>query len=210
VQGENGNVFLKIRASAGGTTEGGANQVTHLLALWSQGDQLALGKLMPLVYGELHRQAERCMAAERPGHTLQTAALINEAYLRLAGSASVNWESQTHFFGVCAQVMRRILVDWARARQTRKRGGNMAPLELDEALAAAQPDRSAIDDVLQALAEIDPRKARVVELRFFGGLSVEETAQTLDVSVETVHRDWKLAKIWLRRELSGGPQRSAV
>jgi RNA polymerase sigma factor (TIGR02999 family) len=189
--------------------EGGANHITQLLELWSQGDQLALEKLMPLVYSELHRQAERYMAAERPGHTLQTTALINEAYLRLAGSASVNWESRTHFFGVCAQVMRRILVDWARARQAGKRGGNMAPLELDEALAAAaQPgtDLVAIDDALQALAEIDPRKARVVELRFFGGLSVEETAQVLKVSVETVHRDWKLAKIWLRRELSGGHQ----
>jgi RNA polymerase sigma factor (TIGR02999 family) len=184
-----------------------ADRVTGLLELWSQGDQLALERLVPLVYGELHRLAQRYMADERPGHTLQATALVNEAYVKLAGSDHTNWESRTQFFGVCAQVMRRILVDWARARQTGKRGGNVAVLELDDALAAtAQPgsDLVAIDDALKALAEIDPRKSRVVELRFFGGLSVEETAAVLKVSVETVHRDWRLARGWLRRELRGG------
>ena len=184
-----------------------ANGVTELLELWSQGDQLALEQLVPLVYGELHRLAQRYMADERPGHTLQATALVNEAYVRLAGSAHTNWESRTQFFGVCAQVMRRILVDWARARQAGKRGGNIAILELEDALAAtAQPgnDLVAIDDALKALAEIDPRKSRVIELRFFGGLSVEETAAVLKVSVETVHRDWRLARSWLRRELGGG------
>jgi RNA polymerase sigma factor (TIGR02999 family) len=181
--------------------------VTRLLELWSQGDQLALEQLMPLVYSELHRLAQRYMAGERPGHTLQATALVNEAYLRLAGSANTNWESRTQFFGVCAQMMRHILVDWARSRKTGKRGGKVALLELDDALAAAaQPgtDLVAIDDALQALAEIDPRKSRVVELRFFGGMSMEETARVLKVSVETVQRDWKFARSWLRRELSGG------
>jgi len=184
-----------------------AKGVTELLELWSQGDQLALEQLVPLVYGELHRLAQRYMADERPGLTLQATALVNEAYVRLAGSAHTNWESRTQFFGVCAQVMRRILVDWARARQARKRGGNIAILELEDALAAtAQPGSNlvAIDDALKALAEIDPRKSRVIELRFFGGLSVEETAAVLKVSVETVHRDWRLARSWLRRELRGG------
>jgi RNA polymerase sigma factor (TIGR02999 family) len=181
--------------------------LTQLLELWSQGDPLALEQLVPLVYSELHRLAQRYMAGERPGHTLQTTALVNEAYLRLAGSANKSWESRTQFFGVCAQVMRHILVDWARSRQAAKRGGNVALLELDDALAAtAQPgaDLVAIDDTLKALAEIDPRKSRVVELRFFGGLSAQETAEVLKVSVESVHRDWKLARSWLRRELGGG------
>jgi RNA polymerase sigma factor (TIGR02999 family) len=187
--------------------EPGANHVTQLLELWSQGDQAALEQLVPLVYTELHRLAQRYMAGERPGHTLQTTALVNEAYLRLAGSANKSWEGRTQFFGVCAQVMRHILVDWARSRQAGKRGGKVALLELDDALAAtAQPgtDLAAIDDALKALAEIDPRKSRVVELRFFGGLSAQETAEVLQVSVETVHRDWRLARSWLRRELGGG------
>ena len=186
--------------------EGTENHVTRLLELWSRGDPLALEQLVPLVYSELHRLAQRYMADERPGHTLQTTALVNEAYLRLAGSANTNWDSRTQFFGVCAQVMRHVLVDWARSRQTGKRGGKVALLELDDALAVtAQPgnDIAAIDDALKALAAIDPRKSRVVELRFFGGLSVQETADVLKVSVETVHRDWKLARSWLRRELGG-------
>jgi RNA polymerase sigma factor (TIGR02999 family) len=181
--------------------------LTQLLELWSQGDRLALEQLMPLVYNELHRLAQRYMAGERPGHTLQATALVNEAYLRLAGSANTNWESRTQFFGVCAQVMRHILVDWARTRKAAKRGGKVALLELDDALAAtAQPgtDLVAIDDALKALAEIDPRKSRVVELRFFGGMNTEETAKVLNVSVETVQRDWKFARSWLRRELSEG------
>jgi RNA polymerase sigma factor (TIGR02999 family) len=184
-----------------------SNQITELLQSWNQGDQGAIDKLVPLVYNELHRLAQHYMSDERPGHTLQTTALVNEAYLRLVDSAPANWEGRTHFFGVCARVMRRILVDWARARQALKRGGDMSALDLNEALAAAkQPgnDLVAIDDALQLLAAVDPRKSQVVELRFFGGLSVKETAEVLKISPETVQRDWKLAKIWLRRELSVG------
>jgi RNA polymerase sigma factor (TIGR02999 family) len=184
-----------------------SEQITELLQSWSQGDEGAIEKLVPLVYGQLHRLAQRYMSDERPGHTLQTTALVNEAYLRLVDSAHANWESRTHFFGVCAQVMRRILVDWARSRQALKRGGDVSALDLDEALAAAkQPgtDLVAIDDALKSLSVVDPRKGQVVEMRFFGGLSVKEIAEVLKVSPETVLRDWKLAKSWLRRELSRG------
>jgi RNA polymerase sigma-70 factor (ECF subfamily) len=180
--------------------------ITRLLELWNQGDPQAIEELMPIVYDELHRLARRYISDERPGHTLQTTALVNEAYLRLVDAAP-SWEGRTHFFGVCAQLMRRILVDWARSRQAQKRGNDAPKLELDDALvAAAQPgtDLVAIDDALNALAHIDPRKSRVVELRFFGGLSVKETAEVLHISSETVLRDWKLAKSWLRRELRGG------
>jgi RNA polymerase sigma factor (TIGR02999 family) len=184
-----------------------SEQITHLLQSWTQGDQGAIEKLVPLVYDELHHLAQRYMSDERPDHTLQTTALVNEAYLRLVDSGDANWESRTHFFGVCAQVMRRILVDWARSRQALKRGGDVSALDLDEALAATkQPgsDLVALDDALKALMAVDPRKAQVVEMRFFGGLSVKETAEVLKVSPETVQRDWKVAKSWLRRELSGG------
>lgn len=143
-------------------------QITELLQLWSQGDQSAMEKLAPLVYHDLHRLAKRYMSDERPGHTLQTTALVNEAYLRLVDSSRTGWQGRTHFFGACAQVMRRILVDWARSRQTQKRGGDVSALELDEAIAAAkQPssDLVAIDDALKALEAIDPRKGRVVEMR---------------------------------------------
>lgn len=165
---------------------------------------------MPLVYDELHRLARHYMSDERPGHTLQTTALVNEAYVRLVDSAHSSWESRSHFFGVCAQVMRRILVDWARSRQALKRGGDARALDFDEALAAAKEpgtDLVAIDDALKALAALDSRKVQVVEMRFFGGLSVKETAEVLQVSPETVQRDWKLAKSWLRREMSGGNSR---
>jgi RNA polymerase sigma factor (TIGR02999 family) len=184
-----------------------SEQITELLQSWSQGDPGAMEKLVPLVYGELHRLAQRYMSDERPEHTLQTTALVNEAYLRLVDSSHASWEGRTHFFGVCAKVMRRILVDWARSRQALKRGGDVRALDLDEALGAAQQpgtDLVAIDDALKALAEVDPRKGQVVEMRFFGGLSVKETAEVLKVSPETVQRDWKFAKSWLRRELSGG------
>ncbi len=180
-------------------------EVTQLLQAWSDGEQGALEKLVPIVYSELHRTAQRYMARERRDHTLQTSALINEAYLRLVDSVKADWQSRAHFFAVCAQVMRRILVDWTRSRRALKRGGDIHPLELEEALAAAQEpgaDLVALDDALKALAAVDSRKSQVVELRFFGGLSVEETAGVLNVSSETVLRDWKLAKIWLRRELS--------
>ena len=181
-----------------------AHEVTQLLHAWSEGEESALPKLVPLVYGELHRLARRFMAHERPGHTLQTTALVNEAYLRLVDAGQARWQDRAHFFAVCAQVMRRILVDWARSRQALKRGANLPSLELDEALVVAEgkgPGLIALDEALKSLAATDPRKGQVVELRFFGGLSVEETAEVLKVSKETVLRDWKLAKSWLRREL---------
>ena len=185
--------------------EPSAHEITRLLQAWSEGEQSALDRLIPLVYQELHRLAHRYMARERSGHTLQTTALLNEAYLRLVDSAKPNWQSRTHFFAVSAQVMRRILVDWARSRQALKRGGQERPLELEEALVvgdAPRTDLVGLDGALKALAALDPRKSAVVELRFFGGLSVEEAAEVLKVSPETVMRDWKSAKRWLRRELS--------
>jgi RNA polymerase sigma factor (TIGR02999 family) len=180
------------------------SQITQLLQSWSNGDESAIEQLMPLVYDELHRLAQRYMSDEKPGHTLQTTALVNEAYLRLVHSSQANWAGRSHFFAVCAQVMRRILVDWARSRRSLKRGSDIPALQLDEALAEAmQPgaDLVAVDEALKTLALVDQRKARIVELRFFGGLSVAETAEVLKVSEETVHRDWKLAKHWLRQEL---------
>jgi RNA polymerase sigma factor (TIGR02999 family) len=181
-----------------------AIQITQLLQSWSQGDEGAIDKLMPLVYDDLHRMARRYMSDEKPGHTLQTTALVNEAYLRLVHASQADWRNRSHFFAVCAQVMRRILVDWARSRQAQKRGSDVSALELNEALAVpieTGTDLVAIDDALKALALVDPRMSQIVELRFFGGLSVQETAEVLKVSQETVHRDWRLAKSWLRREL---------
>jgi RNA polymerase sigma factor (TIGR02999 family) len=187
------------------------DHITQLLQSWSQGDRGAMEQLMPLVFEELHRVAQCYMSGERPGHTLQTTALVNETYLRLVSSEGANWEGRTHFFGVCAQMMRRILVDWTRSRQALKRGGEARALDLDsEALAMIhQPgtDLVALDDALSALSAIDARKGRVVELRFFGGLSVKETAEILGISPETVQRDWKMAKSWLRRELNGARPR---
>ena len=186
-----------------------SHEITELLQAWSRGEEGALEKLAPLVYEELHRLAQRYMARERPGHTLQTTALLNEAYLRLVGAADAGWESRTHFFAVSAQVMRRILVDWARSQQALKRGGEITRLQLEEPLAVADgrgPDLVALDDALHALAAFDARKSQVVELRFFGGLSVEETAQVLKISSDTVTRDWKLAKTWLRREMTQDDQ----
>ena len=186
-------------------------EITQLLRAWSGGAENALDKLVPLVYGELHRMARRYMAREQPGNTLQVTALVNEAYLKLihsrglVDSRQASWQNRAHFFAVCAQVMRRILVDRARSRRAGKRGMGTRALELDEALVAAQglsADLVALDDALKDLAALDPRKGQIVELRFFGGLSVEETAEVLKVSKETVMRDWKLAKSWLRRELS--------
>jgi RNA polymerase sigma factor (TIGR02999 family) len=176
-----------------------------MLVAWSQGDQAAFEKLVPLVSAELHRLAKRYMSRERPGHTLQTTALINEAYLRLIDGAQVDWQNRTHFFAVSAQVMRRILVDFARSHQNLKRGGNARLITLDEAVPVSpevDANLVAIDEALNALAEVDPRQSKVVELRFFGGLSLEETAETLKISVATVRRDWTMARAWLRRELS--------
>jgi RNA polymerase sigma-70 factor, ECF subfamily len=181
------------------------DEVTALLIDWSNGDAAAYEKLVPLVYAELHRLAHRYMSRERPDHTLQTTALVGEAYLRLVDQ-KVHWQNRTHFFAIAAELMRRILVDHARAHSYAKRGGGARNLELNEAMVMAR-DRStelvALDEALTRLAEFDVRKSRVVELRFFGGLSVDETARVLGVSLNTVKRDWTSARAWLYREVSG-------
>jgi RNA polymerase sigma factor (TIGR02999 family) len=179
-------------------------QPTELLQAWARGDQAALHQLLPLVHDELRRLARRYMRAERPGHTLQATALVNEAYLRLIEVKHVQWQNRAHFFALSARLMRHILVDAARAKGYQKRGAGTQTVSLDEALVVSnQPrlDLVALDDALGALAAIDPRKEQVVELRFFGGLSVEETAEALHLSPNTILRDWRLAKMWLLREL---------
>lgn len=184
-----------------------SEEITHLLRAWSSGDRNALDKLTPLVYRELHRAAKRYMRAQQTGHTLQTTALINEVYLRLVDFKEISWEGRSHFFAVCAQLMRRILTDWARRKRYLKRGKNAPHLSFDEALVATPergPDLVALDDALTALSEVDLRKSQVVELRFYGGLSVGETASVLKISPETVMRDWRMAKLWLLREMLGG------
>jgi RNA polymerase sigma factor (TIGR02999 family) len=181
-----------------------SQEITQLLLAWNEGDARALDQLMPLVHDELHLLAHRYMTGERAGHPLQTTALVNEAYLRLIDSSRVRWQNRAHFFAVSAQLMRRILVDVARARRQLKRGGDAAQVSLDEAVTvSSEPpaDLIALDDALTALAAFDARKSKVVELRFFGGLTVEETAEVLQISVMTVNRDWGLAKAWLLREL---------
>jgi RNA polymerase sigma factor (TIGR02999 family) len=189
-------------------TPAGSPEVTELLKAWGTGDPAALDRLTPLVYNELRRIARRRMRLEHSGNTLQTTALVNEAYLRLVNVQNVAWQDRAHFFAICAQMMRRILVDRARARASAKRGaGVRAPsIDLDQIpdIAGNGGELIAVDDALNALAEIDARKARVIELRFFGGLSVEETASVLGISPQSVLRDWKLAKAWLLRELSRG------
>jgi len=180
------------------------HEVTSLLEAWREGDEQALAKLAPLVYQELHRTAHRYMARENSGHTLQTTALVNEVYLRLVNVQKVDWQGRAHFYAICARMMRRVLTDFARSRRYLKRGGNAVHLPFEDALFPGReehPDIVELDDALNALAVMDQRKTQVVELRFFGGFSVEETAKVLDVSVETVHRDWKFAKVWLLREL---------
>lgn len=180
--------------------------VTRLLKAWGRGDPTALDALTPLVYGELHRLAGRQMRHENPGHTLQTTALVNEAWLRLVDAKRVVWQDRAHFFAVSAKAMRRILVDAARARTAEKRGGKAVPFQLNESIdgIASRPEELvALDDALEALAQFDARKARVVELRFFGGLNVEETAEVLRISPQSVLRDWKLARAWLMQQLSG-------
>ena len=179
--------------------------ITGLLMAWRGGDEKALEKLTPHVYRDLHRAAKKCMNAEHRGHTLQTTALINELYLRLSDLQKIDWKSRAHFFALCARQMWRILIDLARARQSHKRGSGAYLLPLDGALEVSanyQSDLLAVDEALKALAKVDERKSQVVELRFFGGLSVEETAEVLQVSPETVARDWRLAKAWLLRELT--------
>ena len=180
--------------------------ITQLLRAWSGGDERALEQLTPIVYAQLHRTARRHMAGEWPGHTLQATALINEVYLRLVDSPEISWHDRAHFFAVCARLMRRILTDFARSRRRVKRGGEASHVPLDEALLVSRepsPDLVALDEALNALGEVDQRKSQVVELRFFGGLSVKETAEVLRVSEETVKRDWRLAKLWLLRNMSG-------
>ena len=179
--------------------------VTILLQAWSDGDPSAPEKLGPLIYGELRRLAQRYMRREQAQHTLETGALINEAYLRLADWKNARWENRAHFYGVACQIMRRVLVDYARSRGYQKRGAGARPISLDEAVVAPAErgaDLIALDEALDRLAKLDPRKSKMVELRFFGGLSVEETADILKVSPFTVLRDWKFVKAWLRREIA--------
>ena len=179
-------------------------EVTALLVAWGAGDEAALQRLVPFVHAELHRIARRCMAGERAGNSLQATALVNEAYLRLIDAQRVRWQDRAHFLAMSARMMRRVLVDHARAKGYQKRGGDAVRVTFEElALPGVAPDRDlvALDDALEALVKLDERKSKVVEMRFFGGLSVEETAAVMDVSVETVMRDWKFAKSWLLREL---------
>ena len=182
-------------------------EVTGLLLAWSDGDQAALEKLMPLVYAELHRLAKRYMRREYAGHSLQTSALVNEAYLRLIDAHGVRWENRAHFFAVSAQIMRRILVDFARAKRKLKRGGGAQQVTLDEGLVLS-PERGAdllaLNEALEKLAVLNERQSRVVELRYFGGLNEDEVAEALKVSPRTVRSDWSLARAWLYRELSRG------
>src|SRR5215475_5760609 len=181
------------------------HEVTRLLLDWSNGNQEALDKLMPLIDRELHRLAHHYMQGEKVGHTLQTTALVNEAYLRLVDQRHVQWKNRAHFFALSAQLMRRILVDHARKRKYAKRGGDAYKISFDEAMAVSRhrgEDLIALDDALEKLAAIDARKSKVVELRFFGGLSVEETAEALGVSPLTVKRDWRMAKAWLYNSLN--------
>jgi len=181
-------------------------EVTGLLQAWGRGDEDALAKLVPLVYRELRQAARRYMAGERPGHLLQTTALVNETYLQLMGVRKVSWQNRAHFLAICAQLMRRILTDFARSRGYQKRSGKVNRVTFSDALLIApqsDTDFAALDAAMRKLAVVDERKSRVVEMRFFGGLSVQESAEVLKVSQDTVMRDWKLAKAWLLRELNG-------
>ena len=182
------------------------HEVTQLLLAWSDGDEAALETLTPLVYRELHRLARSYMRRETPGHTLQTTALVNEAYLRLIDEPHVHWRNRSHFFALSAKLMRRILVDFARSRRSQKRGGTERPVSFEES-AIVSPQRSAdilaLDEAMKKLAAVDPRKSQIVELRFFGGLTVEETAEVLKIAHSTVYHDYDLAKLWLLREIGG-------
>jgi RNA polymerase sigma factor (TIGR02999 family) len=189
------------------STKRNPGELTQLLVAWSQGDARALERLTPLVYAELRKLAHRYMNRERAGHTLQTTAVVHEAFLRLLGNPQENWQNRAHFYAIAAQMMRRILVDYARSNLRAKRGGKTTRLSLEDIDApvtesAFDPDLIALDAALEKLAEIDPRRGRVVELRFFGGLDVEETARVLQVSTDTVVRDWRIAKAWLFRYLN--------
>lgn len=185
-------------------TSSSPDEVTQLLQDWSNGDKAALDRLMPLVYEELRRLAHHYMGRERPGHTLQTTAIVNEAYLHLINQRGVQWQNRAHFFGIASHLMRRILTGYARSRQCLKRGGGAQQVELEEAMLVSDErvaEMVALDDALNSLAQIDERKSQLIEMRFFGGLSIEETAEVLGVSPGTVMRDWTLAKAWLRCEM---------
>jgi RNA polymerase sigma-70 factor (ECF subfamily) len=203
-----GNLARSKGGRMGGMDEvasASTQEITRLLQAWSSGDESALERLTPLVYNELHRLAHRYMAAEQPGQTLQTTALVHEVYLKLVDVDHIDWHDRAHFYAICARLMRRILVDFARSRNYQKRGGHSPHIELEEAVtvsAVVGSELLAVDEALKELAKLDRRKSEVVELRFFGGLRVEEVAAALKVSPETVMRDWKLAKAWLLRELS--------
>ena len=186
--------------------EDSLGDITQLLRAWSGGDREALDRLAPLVYDELHRRAHRYMAREGSGHPLQTTALVNEAYLRLVDARGTNWQDRAHFYALAARQMRRVLVDYARSSRSAKRGGDWRHVVFDDGVgrtSALRVDLVALDEALNGLREFDERKSSVVELRFFAGLNVEETANVLEVSPETVKRDWRLAKAWLLKELSG-------
>jgi len=183
------------------------HDVTRLLTEWRGGNSAALNEMAPLIYEELRRLARSYLRRERPGHTLQSTALVHEAYLRMVDQQNVSWQNRSHFYGVAAQMIRRILVDHARAKRTHKRGDGAVPLALDEARGAQASrdlDLAALDDALAALAEIDSRQSRIVELRFFAGLSLDETAEVIGVSPATIKRDWTIARAWLKRELTRG------
>jgi len=187
-----------------------SHEVTQLLIQWSNGDKAALDKLMPLIYSELRQLARHYMSRERPGHTLQTTALVNEAYMRLVNRKGVHWQNRAHFFAIAAQLMRSILVDHARSHAYAKRGGGAHKIALDDAMAVSQQraaDVVALDDALKRLAEIDPQQSRIVELKFFGGLTIEETAEVLGLSPATIKREWSTAKAWLYHELSKSSER---
>lgn len=182
-------------------------EVTQLLADWGKGDRSALDKLFPLVQSELRRIAQRQMSQERPGHTLQATALVNEAYLKLAGQQGFDWQNRAHFFAVCAQVMRHILIDHARAHARDKRGGGAIQVSLNEALVVAEDQAAhfiALDEALRVLENLDPQKGKIVELRYFGGLSIEEAAEVMNVSPRTVRREWQRARAWLYRMMTEG------
>jgi RNA polymerase sigma factor (TIGR02999 family) len=186
-------------------TQPSTHQVTQLLIEWSNGNKAALDELMPLVHAELHRLAHRYLSRERPNHTLQTTALVNEAYLRLVDRKNVNWQNRAHFFAISAQLMRCILVDHARSLAYEKRGGGARKIALDEAMVASQEPAAqvvALDDALKQLETFDPQLSRIVELRFFGGLTIEETAEALRLSPATIKREWVSAKAWLHHELA--------
>ena len=186
-------------------TRSSTHEVTELLIEWSNGDKAALDKLMPLIHEELRRLAHHYMSHERPGHTLQTTALVNEAYLRLVNRKGVHWQNRAHFFAIAATLMRSILVDHARSHAYAKRGGGAHNITLDEAMIVSQERAAevvALDDVLKQLADFDPQQSRIVELRFFGGLTIDETAEVLGLSPATIKREWSTARAWLYRELN--------